>query len=50
MIAAIGPWVPLILLCAAVAALAAGALIADAIGSHRLRVDLVVAAIRRGDR
>ena len=49
MIAAIGPWVPLILLCVFAVAVTVGAFVAEAIATDRLRVDLLV-ALMRGDR
>lgn len=48
MIAAIGPWVPLMLLCAFVVAVTVGVFIAEAIATDRLRVDLLVALMRGG--
>lgn len=44
----LGDWGPFLILCGVGVLIVAGALVADAIGSHRLRVDLIVAAIRRG--
>lgn len=41
-------YIPLACVVGFVTLLAAEALVADAIGSHRLRVDLLVSAIRRG--
>lgn len=46
--AAIGPWLPFVLLCTVVLGIVAGAFIAEAIATHRLRVDLLIALMRGG--
>jgi hypothetical protein len=49
MTAWLADWGPFLILIGVFALVAAGAMVADAIGSHRLRVALLVSAMRRGD-
>lgn len=41
-------WLPFIFLCAVALGIVAGAFVAEAIATHRLRVDLLIALMRGG--